>query len=107
MWATAAADYAPTGLLGLLVGLVGLFVRSMLQDRGAGFTMASENKERIEQLEQTIEQMRKDLATKSSEKHEYVNRAAIAEGTLKLVKRSYKECTCGKLHFLGPLLDDE
>lgn len=99
------ADLAPVGLLSLLVTLVGLFIRNMLQDRGAGYTLADERQEDLLALRSEVELLRREVSDQRTLKHQALNELTIASYTLDTVRRLAEACTCHALEPLKNILD--
>lgn len=68
--ADIGGDVIPTGGLAVLVALAGLFIRNMLQDRGAGFDMAKSADARIATLERRVEANAAELQSQRGIKHD-------------------------------------
>ena len=64
----------------------------------------ADNRKRVAELEHKIELLTDEITEQRSLKHRALNRVAAAEGTLSLVARMNKSCTCGALVPIEPLL---
>lgn len=101
----SVSEYGPAGLLTVLAALVSLFIRNMLQDRGAGYTLADERQEENTALRDQNELLRREISEQRTLKHQAINDLTVAQITLDTIRRLTPNCTCGALAPLGQLLD--
>lgn len=84
------------------MGMVGLFLFWLLRRENR---TADDAHSRIDDLEGKVDQLQSYADEQRRQKHQYLNRVAVLETLLVLVRRSAEQCTCGSLDHLAPLLE--
>lgn len=104
--AVEVAQTLPSALAGgVLVSLVGLFIRSMLQDREAGYRLATERLTDLDALRHEVEELRREVNEQRLAKHEAVNARQAAEMLLATIRGLADACECGALEKVQEILD--
>lgn len=90
---------------GVLVSLVGLFIRSMLQGEKAGWQVADARQTDIDALRHEVEELRREVNEQRVAKHEAVNARQAAEMLLATIRGLADACDCGALEKVQEILD--